>query len=154
MIRVVATGTFDILHPGHLWYLHESAKLGDELWVIVARDANIRHKPRPVIPEEQRREMVAALKPVTYAILGDLEDMFRPIREIKPDIITLGYNQHFDPDTLTEELQKRHIITKVVRISAYSGSPYTSSRDIVREIVNRTRSQEKEKSHPKARDDV
>ncbi|HOJ95462.1 MAG TPA: FAD synthase [Methanospirillum sp.] len=156
MIRVVATGTFDILHPGHLWYLYESAKLGDELWVIVARDANIRHKPRPVIPEEQRREMVAALKPVTHAVLGDLEDMFRPIREIKPDIITLGCNQHFHPDTLTEALQKQHIIAKVVRISAYSGSPYTSSRDIVREIVNRTQSQEKERSHPhpKTQDDA
>ena len=74
MIRVVATGTFDILHPGHLWYLEESAKLGDELFVIVARDANIRHKPRPVIPEEQRRVMVQALKPVTRAVLGDLEE--------------------------------------------------------------------------------
>lgn len=140
MIRVVATGTFDILHPGHLWYLEESAKLGDELFVIVARDANIRHKPRPVIPEEQRRVMVQALKPVTHAVLGDLEDMFRPIREIKPDIITLGCNQHFDPERLTKELEKQHIITRVVRISGYSNSPFTSSRDIVREI--------KERSHP------
>ena len=46
--RVVATGTFDLLHPGHLYYLEESKKLGDELWVIVARDANVRHKPRPI----------------------------------------------------------------------------------------------------------
>ena len=140
MIRVVATGTFDILHPGHLWYLEESAKLGDELFVIVARDANIRHKPRPVIPEEQRRVMVQALKPVTHAVLGDLEDMFRPIREIKPDIITLGCNQHFDPETLTKALEKQDILTRVVRISEHSSSPFTSSRDIVREI--------KERSHP------
>ncbi len=140
MIRVVATGTFDILHPGHLWYLEESAKLGDELFVIVARDANIRHKPRPVIPEEQRRVMVQALKPVTRAVLGDLEDMFRPIREIKPDIITLGCNQHFDPERLTKALEKQDILTRVVRISEHSSSPFTSSRDIVREI--------KERSHP------
>lgn len=137
MIRVVATGTFDILHPGHLWYLEESAKLGDELFVIVARDANIRHKPRPVIPEEQRRVMVQALKPVTRAVLGDLEDMFRPIREIKPDIITLGCNQHFDPETLTKALEKQDILNRVVRISEHSSSPFTSSRDIVREIRER-----------------
>lgn len=137
MIRVVATGTFDILHPGHLWYLEESSKLGDELFVIVARDANIRHKPRPVIPEDQRRIMVEALKPVTHAVLGDLEDMFRPIREMKPDIITLGCNQHFDPETLQKALEKQNIITKVVRISEHSSSPFTSSRDIVREIVER-----------------
>ena len=48
---VVATGTFDILHPGHLFYLEESKKLGDELWVIVARERNVMHKPRPVVPE-------------------------------------------------------------------------------------------------------
>lgn len=58
MIRVVATGTFDILHPGHLWYLEQSAALGDELYVIVARDVNIKHKPKPVIPEQQRCAMV------------------------------------------------------------------------------------------------
>ena len=59
--RIVATGTFDILHPGHLFYLEESKKLGDELFVIVARDANVKHKPRPIIPEDQRLAMVAAL---------------------------------------------------------------------------------------------
>ncbi len=142
MIRVVATGTFDILHPGHLWYLSESAKLGDELYVIVARDANIRHKPRPVIPEEQRRMMVEALKPVTKAILGDQEDMYKPIREIQPDIITLGWNQHFDPELLMQELEKKHIAAKVVRISGYSNSPYTSSRQIVKEIVNRAQTRD------------
>ena len=49
--RIVATGTFDILHPGHLYYLEESKKMGDELWAIVARDANVKHKPCPIIPE-------------------------------------------------------------------------------------------------------
>ena len=79
--RIVATGTFDILHPGHLYYLEESRKLGDELVVIVARDTNVKHKPRPVIPEDHRLRMVAALKPVDRAILGDKTDMFRPIEE-------------------------------------------------------------------------
>lgn len=147
MTRVVATGTFDILHPGHLWYLQESAKLGDELFVIIARDVNIRHKPRPIIPEEQRRIMVEALKPVTYAILGDLEDMFRPIRKIKPDIITLGCNQLFDPETLRVSLEKQKIITQIVRISEYSDSPFTSSRGIVREIIQRTVPEDRLRKH-------
>ncbi|MDD1724630.1 MAG: FAD synthase [Methanospirillum sp.] len=137
MKRVVATGTFDLLHPGHLWYLEESARLGDELYVIVARDCNIRHKPRPVIPEEQRCAMVGALRPVTRAVLGDTEDMFTPIREIKPDIITLGCNQHFDPDQLTRSLREKGIPARVVRISEFSDSPFTSSREIVREVISR-----------------
>lgn len=155
MTRVVATGAFDILHPGHLWYLEESAKLGDELYVIVARDANIRHKPRPVIPEEQRLIMVSALSPVSCALLGDLEDMYRPIREIRPDIITLGCNQHFDPDELMRSLEHQGIPAQVIRISEYCCSAFTSSRDIVREIVRRSQSAEglgSEKADPPLRD--
>jgi len=140
MTRVVATGTFDILHPGHLWYLKESAKLGDELYVIVARDANIKHKPRPVVPEEQRLIMVSSLSPVSCARLGDLEDMYRPIRDIRPDIITLGCNQYFDPDELMRSLEHQGMPTQVIRISEYRGSAFTSSRDIAREIVRRSQS--------------
>ena len=136
--RVVATGTFDLLHPGHLWYLGESAKLGDELWVIVARDENVRHKPKPIIPENQRVIMVGALKVVTTAILGDREDMFRPIAEIKPDIITLGFNQHFQEERLCQALADRGLNIRVVRIGEYTGSPYTSSRRMVQEIRTRT----------------
>ncbi|MDL5503512.1 MAG: adenylyltransferase/cytidyltransferase family protein, partial [Candidatus Methanoperedens sp.] len=51
MVRVLATGTFDILHPGHLLYLSKARALGDELYVIVARDSMIKHKPKPIVPE-------------------------------------------------------------------------------------------------------
>ncbi len=134
MTRVVATGTFDILHPGHLYYLEESRRLGDELFVIVARDANVRHKPRPIIPEEQRRRMVEALKPVDHALLGDLHDMFLPIAEIKPDIITLGFNQHFDEGHLRQRLRERGLDADVVRIPGYPG-PLASSSTIVGHIL-------------------
>lgn len=139
--RVVATGTFDILHPGHLWYLEESAKLGSELVVIVARDENVRHKPRPIIPEEQRVMMVGALKMVTRAVLGDQEDMMRPIREIQPDIITLGFNQHFSEEKLRETLKTHSPTVDVVRISEFQGTPFVSSRKIVQEIRGRNSDQ-------------
>jgi FAD synthetase len=107
MRRVVATGTFDVLHTGHLYYLEESRRLGDELFVIIARDANVKHKPKPVIPEDQRLKMVAALKPVDHAVLGDLHDMFRPIDAIRPEVITIGFNQHFEEEKLRSELRGR-----------------------------------------------
>jgi FAD synthetase len=135
VIRVVATGTFDILHPGHLYYLEESRKLGDELSVIVARDANVKHKPRPILPEDQRLRMVRALKPVDHALLGDLHDMFRPIAEIRPDIITLGFNQHFDEERLRQRLRDRGLDADVVRIPGYPGSLASSSK-IVERILN------------------
>jgi FAD synthetase len=133
--RVVATGTFDILHPGHLYYLEESKKMGDELWVIVARDANVKHKPCPIIPEEQRRQIVAALKPVDHAILGDKTDMFRPIKEIQPDIITIGFNQHFDEPTLHQQLIERGLDPEIVRIGKYEDGDLCSSRFVVQRII-------------------
>lgn len=133
--RVVATGTFDLLHPGHLYYLEESKKLGDELWVIVARDANVKHKPPPIIPEEHRLRMVAALKPVTHAILGDKTDMFRPIREIRPAIITIGFNQHFDETKLHQQLLERGLETEIIRIGKYEDDDLCSSRFVVQRIV-------------------
>jgi FAD synthetase len=136
MKKVVATGTFDLLHPGHLYYLTESRRLGDELYVIVARDVNVKHKPPPILPEEQRLMMVSALKPVDHARLGDLQDMFRPVEEIRPDVITLGYNQHFDEKELQKALQARNISCRVVRIGCYDRSEFTSSRTIVERIVN------------------
>jgi FAD synthetase len=135
VIRVVATGTFDILHPGHLYYLEESRKLGDELSVIVARDANVKHKPRPILPEVQRLRMVQALKPVDHAVLGDLHDMFRPIADLRPDIITLGFNQHFDEEHLRQKLRDRGLDADVVRIPGYPGSLASSSK-IIERILN------------------
>ncbi len=134
MRRIVATGTFDILHPGHIYYLEESGKLGDELHVIIARDVNVKHKPRPVIPEGQRLAMVSALKPVDHAHLGDLEDMFRPIEEIRPAVITLGFNQHFDESELQRALRERGMDIDIVRIGPYTGD-FCSSKKIVREII-------------------
>jgi FAD synthetase len=133
--RVVATGTFDILHPGHVYYLEESKKMGDELWVIVARDANVKHKPCPIIPEDYRLQMVAALKPVDHAILGDKTDMFRPIKEIRPDVITIGFNQHFDEETLQLQLSERGLAPEIIRIGKYEDGDLCSSRFVVQRII-------------------
>lgn len=137
MKRIVATGTFDILHPGHLYYLEESKKLGDELWVIVAREQNVKHKPRPIIPEEQRLCMIQGFRCVDHAILGDMEDMYKPIAEINPDIITLGFNQKFSEEKLVTEMRKRNIKADVVRIGDFSGCTFNSSSQILDEAVKR-----------------
>jgi FAD synthetase len=137
MKRVVATGTFDILHPGHLYYLEQSKKLGDELFVIVARDSNVKHKPQPIIPEEQRRRIVAALRCVDHAILGDKTDMFRPIAEIRPAIITIGFNQHFDEENLRQQLASRGLSAEIIRIGKYGDDELCSSRLVVQRIVEK-----------------
>mgnify|MGYP002761051466 FL=1 len=120
MKRVVAQGTFDLLHPGHLHYLRDARSRGDRLHVIVARSENIAHKRDPIVPDEQRLEMVAGLDPVDEARLGHLEDFFVPIREIDPDVIVLGHDQHHDEKTLVGLLGQEGIDCEVVRASARS----------------------------------
>lgn len=140
MTRVLATGTFDILHPGHLYFLEQAKALGDELYVIISRDVNVNHKPMPVIPEEQRREMVGALKTVDFAVLGSLTDYFEPIAAVQPDIIVLGFDQKFNEEELKAALFKRGFSPRIVRLPAADGRFY-SSRAIVSEIVRRRKNE-------------
>jgi FAD synthetase len=135
LTRVLATGTFDLLHPGHLLYLERSKELGDELVVIVARDVNVKHKPKPVIPEDQRLRMVQALKVVDLAILGDEKDIFRPIEQLRPDIITLGFDQHFNPATIVEEMARRNLYPNVIRVTTKDSCDLCSSRKIVAKVL-------------------
>jgi FAD synthetase len=139
MTRVVATGTFDLLHPGHILYLERSKALGTELVVIVARDLNVKHKPKPIVPEEQRLKVIAALKSVDRAILGNEKDIFLPIEQLRPDIITLGFDQHFDSQLLQAELFRRGLSTKIVRIEESEPCELCSSRRIVAKILERFR---------------
>jgi len=137
LTRVLATGTFDILHPGHVYFLSQARALGDELFVIIARDSNVTHKPKPIIPEEQRLEMVDALRTVDKAILGSEKDIFEPLKEIRPDIIVLGYDQHFEIELLEKELTKRGLPAKVVRIPLSKECPLCSTGAIIKEVLKR-----------------
>lgn len=115
--RVVAQGTFDLLHPGHVHYLAEAATFGTELIVIVARRSNVVHKEQPVLSARQRREMVDAFGVVDEAILGDEEDIFVPIERLDPDVIVLGYDQHHDEADLQDALAARGIDCEIERTS-------------------------------------
>ena len=130
MIIFVATGTFDMLYPGHLFYLEESRKLGDELWVIVARERNVVHKPRPIVPEEQRLKMISGLRCVDHALLGDMEDMFRPIADIDPEVVTLGFTQKYSEEKLIARTRARGIRADVVRIGPFCGGAFHAARGI------------------------
>jgi FAD synthetase len=135
---VMATGTFDLIHPGHGYYLEESKKLGGKdsrLVVVVARDATVRAKKRvPIVPENQRREVVAMLKPVDQAYLGGETDMFQIVEKLKPDIISIGPDQKFDLEWLKEELKKRNLKAEVIKIDGYLDSDLDSTCKIIKKI--------------------
>ncbi len=114
--KVLATGTFDLLHPGHVHYLEGAREHGDELVVIVARNSMIQHKPKPVVPEEQRQVMVEALDTVDEAVLGSEESIFEPLYDIEPDVVALGHDQHYDEEELEAELLERGLEAEVKRV--------------------------------------
>ncbi|WP_247003918.1 adenylyltransferase/cytidyltransferase family protein [Halosolutus gelatinilyticus] len=111
-------GTFDLLHPGHVHYLEEAASMGDELHVVVANSETIDHKPAPIVPDEQRRDLVAALDVVDRARVGHPEDYSIPIRAIDPDVLVLGHDQHHDEREVAAMLDSWEIDCRVERASA------------------------------------
>lgn len=133
MVRVMASGVFDLLHTGHLHYLQEAKKMGDELIVVVATDKTVRQKKHiPITPQNMRRELVAALKPVDNAVVGNDDDFFLIVEEIQPDIIALGYDQSFED--LQEKLRQRGLKAKIARCPQYRGHDLNGTRKIIRKI--------------------
>lgn len=139
-MKVMATGAFDILHPGHGLYLEKAKKLGGKdavLAVVIARDSTVKKKKKiPIIDENQRLEMIKYLKPVDEAYIGYDEDMFKIVEEIKPDIIAVGFNQIHDVKKLQEELDKRGIKAVAKRIEAHRTADLDSTCKIIKKIRN------------------
>lgn len=135
-VRVMATGVFDILHSGHLFFLMEARKLGDELVVVVARDITAKKRKRePIVPEHLRLEMVRGLKPVDLAVLGDTQDYYRIVEVLRPDIIVLGYDQDHNADRIREELARRGLKVEVVRLPVLKHD-ILATRRIIEKIAN------------------
>ncbi|MHA1628346.1 MAG: adenylyltransferase/cytidyltransferase family protein [Candidatus Baldrarchaeia archaeon] len=136
-LKVILTaGTYDIIHTGHLKTLEEAKRRGDILIVIVARDKTVEKIKgrRPIIPENQRRTIVQSLKPVDFAILGSEKDFLEPIEKINPDLIVLGRDQPVNKRKLEEELRKRGIGCKVVRLRVWDSSPLAKTSKIIKKI--------------------
>ncbi len=137
VVRVMATGVFDLLHPGHVYFLTEAKKLGDELIVVVARDQTARRlKQEPYVPEHVRREMVEALKPVDRAVLGSTTDIYETVVREKPTIIALGHDQVWNEKEVERECARRGVPVRVVRVGALPHNELATRR-IVERILDR-----------------
>lgn len=104
-MRILTFGTFDDFHPGHQSYLSQASALG-ELFVVVARDANVmKIKGRPPLQDEYARMLnVERMFPDAHVSLGDPDDFHRPLKDLAPDLIFLGYDQKLPPGVTEEEL--------------------------------------------------
>lgn len=127
--RVLCFGTFDYFHAGHQYYLSQAAKLGDELYVIIARDETVKQIKgfKPDHDQEERRKTVAAFAPVTKAVIGNKSDKYQVIKTHKPDVICLGYDQYAFTQTLQKKLIELDLNTEVTRLPSFKPELYKSS---------------------------
>jgi FAD synthetase len=135
---VVCGGVFDILHPGHVFFLTKSKDEGDLLVVIIAKDSTVEKRKRiPIVPEEQRLEMVRQIKPVDVAIVGCEGDFLKVVEDIGPDVIVLGPDQRHDEELIESELEKRGLFVKTKRMNEFRKCALYSTRSILQKIIER-----------------
>lgn len=123
-MKILVFGTFDLLHPGHEYFLEQASSRGD-LTVVVARDSTVRKiKGRaPVQHEQERRAAIVDRFPRATVILGnDAGDYLAPVRSVTPDLILLGYDQKLPPG-----VTERDLPCPVERAEAYQPERFKSS---------------------------
>ena len=132
---VLANGNFDLLHVGHVRYLRGAKELGGKLVVAINSDESVRTlkgEGRPVMPAEERAEIIAALADVDAAVIFSELDVRALIREIRPDIQAKG------TDYTVESVPERDAVTEYGGRVAIVGDPKDhSTSEIIRSRLRR-----------------
>ncbi len=146
---VLATGAFDLLHLGHVRFLEASKRRGGpgaKLIVVVARDKTVLNRKgrMPILPEDQRRELVGSLRVVDKAILGHSRlDLLGVLREVRPDIISVGYDQKQIKASVEKLLREQGLPVRVVQIPKFGPNGLNSSTGIKQRVARRWTSRAK-----------
>lgn len=128
--KVMVFGSFDVLHDGHRYVFSQAKNVGRKLIVVVARDDRYEEirKTKPLHNERERVAVVGDEPAVDEAIIGDATDVFRPIRQKRPDCIMLGYDQELFTDNLREKLDEAGLDkTIIIRLPAFRPDELKSS---------------------------
>ena len=130
---VLAFGSFDMLHPGHIYYLKSASRYGN-LVVVVARNSSITRLKgrRPLFDEKSRLRMVSALGFVHKAVLGSRmkrwNDIYKILLRYRPGVIAIGYDQKVDMQYLRSFIKENGLKSRIIRIGAYKSSIFKSSK--------------------------
>ncbi len=131
LLRVMAFGTFDLVHAGHLDFFRQARALAKHVFLIVslARDANVlRIKGRlPSHSESYRLKQIKKIPGVDKAVLGGKRAYFFHIRQQRPDVIALGYDQRDYVRELRRDLKQAGMRTRVVRLRPFRPNVYKTS---------------------------
>jgi FAD synthetase len=129
MKKVMVFGTFDIIHKGHKNFFKQAKKYGDYLIVVVARDRTVKEVKGelPKNSEKIRLSSVIKSRLVNKAVLGNVKNKYKKIKEFKPDVICLGYDQQYFTDKLKNKLQSFGLNTKIIKLKPYKPKIYKTS---------------------------
>ena len=130
---VLAGGVFDIIHPGHIHTLNAAKALGGVLVVAIATDKTAKKmkKRPPLHNQELRCELVSCLSMVDKAIVGHEDDIFQTVKEVKPNIIVLGYDQVHQEKFISDGCKRINLNVEIVRLE--TPVPHLSSSEIEKE---------------------
>ena len=133
---VFTNGCFDLLHVGHIQYLHEASRVGDVLIVAINSDASIRRikgESRPIVEESERSHIIAALESVDYVIIFDEDTPIPLLCELKPDILAKGGDYTINGVVGRHEVEAYGGQVKIIPIAHNA-----STTKIIEDIIKRT----------------
>jgi D-glycero-beta-D-manno-heptose 1-phosphate adenylyltransferase len=134
---ILANGGFDLLHVGHVHYLQGAKALGGRLVVAINSDESARKlkgEGRPVMPEDERAEIVAALADVDAVVIFPELDVRAIIDEIRPDVQAKG------TDYTADSVPERDAVTAYGgRVEIVGDAKNHSTSEIMRSLVSRRR---------------
>lgn len=131
---VLANGCFDVLHAGHVRYLAGARELGDLLIVGINSDehvASLKGEGRPIMPERERAEIVAALEAVDYVTIFSAPTVEDLLLDLKPDIHAKG------TDYTEETVPEREVVRSYGGRVAIVGDPKDHSTSEMIESINK-----------------
>lgn len=129
---VFTNGVFDLLHPGHVRYLQQARSLGDALFLGLNGDASVRRNKgegKPITPEGERAELLAALDCVDAVVLFDEDTPARIIEALQPDVLVKGADWAADRIVGRDTVEARG--GRVVRVTVEEGH---STSALVRKV--------------------
>lgn len=132
---VMTNGCFDVLHVGHVRYLQAARRLGDALLVAINSDAAVRELKgahRPIVAEQERAEILAALEAVDYVLIFDELSPRSLIAETLPDVLAKGGDYILDEIHGREETEAAG--GRVVALPFIEGKSTTSMIERIKEV--------------------
>jgi rfaE bifunctional protein nucleotidyltransferase chain/domain len=132
---VLANGCFDLLHPGHIRYLAGAKQEGDVLIAAINSDNSVKAlkgNGRPILPEQARAELVAALAVVDYVTIFDAPNVEALLADLRPDVHAKG------TDYTAETVPERAVAAKLgVRVAIVGDAKRHSTRELLERVRGR-----------------